>query len=166
VDAANANLSAIGQAIGGQTTRNQFYTQHATAFVNASKQTSIDLQNDMITAYGISAAVAGLAVFFRRRRRLWRLAHGDDRRARDEDRRRHGRDRRVAARSRADHRPAVEALEAAGRLPTAHRPLERAGIGAWNDEPARLLRQARPLVAYSFPPIDLVLCTPADVVEA
>jgi hypothetical protein len=148
VDAANAKLSAIGQAIGGQTTRNQFYTQHATAFVNASKQTSIDLQNDMITAYGISAAVAGLAVFFRRRRRLWRLAHGDDRRGWDEDRRRHGRDRRVAARSRADHRPAVE------------------GIGAWNDEPARLLRQARPLVAYSFPRIDLVLCTPADVVQA
>ncbi len=62
VDAANAKLSAFGQAIAVQTTRNQFYTQHATAFVNASEQTSIDLQNDMITAYGISAAVAGLAV--------------------------------------------------------------------------------------------------------
>jgi uncharacterized protein len=39
-------------------------------------------------------------------------------------------------------------------------------VGAWNGEPMQLLRQARLLVAHSFPPIDLVLCTPADVIEA
>ncbi len=39
-------------------------------------------------------------------------------------------------------------------------------IGAWNGEPTHLLRRARLLVAHSFPPIDLVLCTPTDVIEA
>lgn len=36
-------------------------------------------------------------------------------------------------------------------------------VGAWNGEAARLLRHARQLVAHSFPPIDLVLCTPAEL---
>ena len=61
VDAANAKLSAIGQAIAVQTTRNQFYTQHATAFTNDSESTSITLQQAVIAAYEISAVVAGLA---------------------------------------------------------------------------------------------------------
>lgn len=39
-------------------------------------------------------------------------------------------------------------------------------VGVWKGNPARVLRQARQLVAHSFPPVDLVLCTPADMIEA
>lgn len=38
-------------------------------------------------------------------------------------------------------------------------------VGVWNNEPTRLLRHARQLVAHSFPPIDLVLCTPAELAK-
>ena len=62
VDAANARLNAIGQAIQIQSLRNTFYTQHASQFVNPSEQSSIDLQKLVIDGYKVAAAVAGVAV--------------------------------------------------------------------------------------------------------
>jgi predicted nucleotidyltransferase len=39
-------------------------------------------------------------------------------------------------------------------------------VGVWNGDLPRILRQTRQLVAHSFPPIDPVLCTPSDIIEA
>ena len=62
VDAANARLSSIGQAIQIQNLRNTFFTQHASQFANPSEQSSIDLQKLVIDGYKVAAAVAGAAV--------------------------------------------------------------------------------------------------------
>lgn len=39
-------------------------------------------------------------------------------------------------------------------------------LGAWSMEPSQLLRHARHLVMHSFPHVDLVLCTPAELADA
>jgi predicted nucleotidyltransferase len=39
-------------------------------------------------------------------------------------------------------------------------------VGMWTTDRAQLLRRARCLVAYSFPRVDLVLCTPEEITAA